>query len=326
MFNVLLSSAGKQCFLVEAFRDALNGRGEVLASDTNLNATALKAADSALLAPAFNDSNYVDWLLEICVLRGVRLLLSLNVDDLLVLEPHRIRFEDVGCMLVGGSLDSIETTYDKFETFQFCQRLGLPVLNTWLIEELATNNNIKFPLIAKPRFGKGSRGIMLIRSQENMERMVKSGGELSLGKDYIFQQFVEGIEFGFDVVNNLDGNFAGLLARKKILMKNGETNVAVTEPEKRWMHFGRLLSKGLKHQGTVDVDVIVSGGVPFLIDVNFRFGGGYVFSHLAGANIPKAYISWGLKESSNSEWLESEPGVVGKRDAHGVVKKMEEHV
>ena len=326
MFNMLLSSAGRQAFLVNAFREALKDRGLVFASDVNQDAIALKVADRGLVAPAYTDSSYIEWVVEACARGGVRLLVSLNVDDLLVLEPERKRLEKVGCQLVGGSPGLIEATHDKFKMFRFCRSLGLPVASTWSLEELSGNKNVKFPVIAKPRFGKGSRGIFLIDSERELECILNGESDLSCGGDYIFQEFIKGDEFGLDVVNDLDGNFAGILARKKIKMKNGETNIAITKSPEEWMNLGLLLGRGLKHQGTVDVDVMVSNGAPFVIDINFRFGGGYVFSHLAGANIPRAYISWALQESISPEWLSAKAGVMGRRDAEGgvaIVKRSE---
>ena len=49
---------------------------------------------------------------------------------------------------------------------------------------------------------------------------------------------------------------------------------------------------------------------PFLIDMNARIGGGYPFSHVAGANLPAALIAWVKGEKHRKEWLEIQPNVL----------------
>lgn len=318
MFNILLSSAGRQSFLVKEFHEALNGRGSVFASDFNRAATSLKAADKGFVTPAFTDSEYINCIVELCKLHAVSLLISLNTDDLLILELNRSKFDKIGCQLVGGPIDSIKTTLDKYQIYNLCKKLGLPAVKTWLPEDLKKTHSIKYPLIAKPRFGKGSRGQKIIKTEVELQLFLKDTNKSSNSESYIFQEFLNGQEFGFDLINNFNGEFAGILARKKYAMKNGETDTAISEKEDKWLNFGQLISKTLKHQGIIDMDAIIIKDKPFLIDINFRFGGGYAFSHLAGANIPKVYVSWALNESVKSEWLKAKQGILCQRKIEGV--------
>ena len=44
---------------------------------------------------------------------------------------------------------------------------------------------------------------------------------------------------------------------------------------------------------------------PYVIDMNARFGGGYPFSHLAGMDLPRAYVAWA--EGKEAEPVETRP-------------------
>lgn len=64
--------------------------------------------------------------------------------------------------------------------------------------------------------------------------------------------------------------------------------------------------------GLVDVDIIAgSSGELFVIDVNPRFGGGYPFNHIAGANVPRMYLRGLTQGDTNSSDLDYTLGVVG---------------
>jgi hypothetical protein len=51
----------------------------------------------------------------------------------------------------------------------------------------------------------------------------------------------------------------------------------------------------------------------YVIDINPRFGGGYPFSHIAGANLPAALIAWGTSREPDPAWFRVEPNVAASR-------------
>ena len=50
------------------------------------------------------------------------------------------------------------------------------------------------------------------------------------------------------------------------------------------------------------------------MELNPRFGGGYPFSHAAGANVPSALIAWRRGLAPKPEWLRVRPGVLSAKD------------
>lgn len=54
----------------------------------------------------------------------------------------------------------------------------------------------------------------------------------------------------------------------------------------------------------MDCDVLVTGGGRIsVLELNPRFGGGYPYSHVAGANIPAAIVSWPKAEIQDPNGL-----------------------
>ena len=98
MMNILLSSVGRRNYLVSYFQEALKGKGKVLAIDADPNAAALQAADEAFVAPRFNDPNYLKFVLDICRMREVTLLISLNDLELPLLAREKESLREHGVL------------------------------------------------------------------------------------------------------------------------------------------------------------------------------------------------------------------------------------
>lgn len=311
--NLLISSVGRQSFLVKEFQKALGASGKVIVTDYDEKATAFSSSDKSYVAPGYNDVNYVEWMLDLCKKEQISLLISLNVDELLILEENRNHFEDINCFILGGDLNIIKTTYDKYLLHKLCEKLRIDSPKTYLFKEILDKDNIEFPIIAKPCKGKGSRGNFVISNSEELRVALIKNEELFKTEPYIFQELIRGEEYGVDLINDFHSEFAAVFVRRKFLMKNGETFEAITSSNKDWLNISKKLSKELKHQGIIDMDFMVLNDKKYLIDINHRFGGGYIFSHAAGAELPRVLVNWSLDKVINPQWLKPKEDVHSRR-------------
>lgn len=327
--NVLFTSAGRRVYLLEFFRQALDGTGEILAVDADRNAPALQHADVAFVVPRVTEPQYVDVLLDICTRHGVGMVVPLNDVELPVLARRRGDFERRGIRLVVSDPHVIAVCLDKYAAASVCRRYGIAVPDTWLAQDLlrgGATSLLTYPVIVKPRWGSASIGVMLAETERELRSVVdyvrskvaKSvlaalGNLDPTGETVIVQEFIEGAEYGVDVINDLDGRHAATLGRRKLGMRAGETDRAVTVSDDRLIAFGERISRALHHIGNLDCDVVDRDGTLYCIDLNPRFGGGYPFSHLAGADLPRALLAWAEGTPVNPRWLAIKPGVVGAK-------------
>ncbi len=286
--KILITSIGRRGYLADYFRQACSGECEVLGTtdrhDIERELTVgLRVCDRGYLVPPVASDSYIDSVLEICRKEHVSLLCSaLDVDNE-VLAQHRGEFEALGVTPFVSRSEVNRICLDKYLTHEFLCANGFasPATYTSLEECLASEQH--FPMILKPRFGCASEGLMVVKNRRVLEVMFEPGV-------HVIQQFIAGQEFGVDLFNDSEGRLLAYAARRKLRMRAGETDQAITVKEPLLERLTQDVSRSLKHFGPLDMDVMVRDGVPYVIDFNPRFGGGYPLSHAAGIDFPQLMV------------------------------------
>ena len=111
-------------------------------------------------------------------------------------------------------------------------------------------------------------------------------------RSVVIQEFIQGVEYGVDIVNDLKSNHVSVVIKEKLGMRAGETDRAKVVKEEGLFSLGKCIGENLKHIGNLDCDILKQGEDYYILDLNPRFGGGYPFSHAAGINVPKAIVAW----------------------------------
>jgi len=327
--NVMFTCAGRRNYLLKFFKEILGNKGLIIAGDLDDHASALQEADKAFKLPEIYDDNYFSTLLEICKKNDVKLIIPLNDLELPLLAKIQGKFKESGIIPVISSSEVIDICFDKVKTRDFLEKIKIKVPKTYLSLEKAKqdlkDDIIKFPVVIKPRWGSGSLNMFYPKNMEQLElayKLISSEIKNSIlakanydskESPIIIQEKIEGIEYGIDIVNDLKGNYSTTFTKKKLSMRCGETDKAVTIKDERLEILGETIGKNLKHVGNLDCDIIEKDGRLYVIDMNPRFGGHYPFAHIAGANIPLALIKWANNEIPDSSWKNMKPNITSAK-------------
>lgn len=307
--NVLLTSVGRRAYMVKYFKDALGNAGQVHVCNSDDKTVAFHYADKAVVSPLIYSEKYIPFLLEYCKANRIGILLSLFDIDLLVLARNKDKFAAIGTKVIVSDEKVIEICNDKWKTYLFLQgnRFKVPkTYNTFAsINQALTNGEIKFPIIVKPRFGCGSIAMSVAEDElalqyyhrKNTQLIAKSylkyeSASVQENEQILYQELLEGQEYGADIINDLQGKNRSVIVKKKIAMRAGETDIAELVDEPIIVNELTRLGMLIKHIANMDCDVFMVNGTPYILELNARFGGGYPFSHAGGCNLPKAIVSW----------------------------------
>lgn len=320
--NVLITSAGRRGYLVEYFQRALDGAGTVIAGDIRADAPALAQADVAVVLPPFDSQHYLDAVLGVVQDHAIGLLLTVNDYDARTLAPHRTTLRRAGCLPLLPDEQTVDLVTDKLQLAAWCRAQGIGSPATFAAGGATSLGELglRAPAVVKPRFGSASLSTFVVQDDGEFTaaRILTERASVDVygrhqpgATDLVLaQEFVDGDEYGMDVVNDHRGHHMAVLLRRKLAMRSGETDRAVTVRDPVLEAFGRRVGEALGHVGCLDCDVVVRDHQPHLLDANPRLGGGYPFVHLAGADLPRAFLSWAANRPAPPECFAYAAGVV----------------
>ena len=331
--NILLTSVGRRTYMVNYFKEALNGIGLVHAANS-AETYSISVADKSVITPLIYDENYIEFLLNYCLKNNIKAVISLFDIDLPVLAKNKKRFAEHGISVIVSDLDFIQICNDKWLTYNYLRENGFSTPISFLTVQdtldAIVNNEINFPLIIKPRWGMGSIGIFQADNEEELKILYKktlnsiNGSYLKFESQQapensiIIQEKLLGNEYGLDIFNNLKGDLLTCVPKRKLAMRAGETDSAEIIGNSKLFEIGTKLSQLSKHIGNLDVDCFLIGKEFFILEMNCRFGGQYPFTHLAGANFPKVLINMILNEEIEKKNLQVKTGTIGIKDLYPV--------
>lgn len=284
--RLLFCTLGRRGYIVDYFKQNLPNNSLIVGtSDRNDSSTEFTAGfhycDKNYIVPSIkNEKEYVDTLIEICKKDKIDALLSFYDLDNYVLSKHIDAFKSIGVTPILSSFPVNEICFDKIKTFEFLRQHGFKTPWTMSAKQAAKELIPSYPVIVKPRFGFGSNAINIARNKEEVEFFINYYADDEL----IVQQFLQAEEYSFDVFNDFDHKPVTAVIKKKIKMRSGETDQGFAFKNKKLIETAYQLGHALGHVGPLDVDFFLLDNVPYILELNPRFGGGYPITHLAGVD------------------------------------------
>jgi predicted ATP-grasp superfamily ATP-dependent carboligase len=206
--------------------------------------------------------------------------------------------------LIGNSLDSIINVRNKIRFYKELRRLNVDHPQTELVSSLeeaySVAKDIGYPILCKPEIGFGGVGIKKATNKKELKDAYENTSSIS--SNILVQQYIDGTPASASIIST-KSNITILTMNEQIL---GSPQIYQMEPfgycgnmvplnentqiedtgvfEKIIYHFKLLGSNG--------VDFVISGGKPFVIEVNPRLQGTLeCVERVTGVNLIKSHVN-----------------------------------
>lgn len=282
--NILILSAGTRNKIVQYFKKEMEADdGKVIAADCSNIAPAVYEADKFYLVPRITEAGYMECVLDICRKEKINGVISLIDPELSLIAKHKADFEAVGAVIIESEYDVCERTLNKYEMYKWLKEHGYSCAKSYIDKEKffedEKQGKISYPVFVKPICGSASISVSRVCDRETIELLFAHNDNLMI------QEFLDGQEIGADCyIDMISGETVSVFTKKKLVMRAGETDKAVSFKDERLFELIKSFNKEFGFRGQIDIDIFDINGEYYISEVNPRFGGGYPHAYECGVN------------------------------------------
>lgn len=243
--------------------------------------------DSAYISPYADDELFLPWLINICQNEKVDIIFS-GVEEIIVkLEENRDILQVLSVVFISSSLEVLKIGNDKFLTCEWLRKNGLNYPLYALSSDVKALDNlvrkVGFPLVAKPIAGKGSSGVMVIKSVGELHNIPHS--------NYIVQECLgdDDSEYTVGCYINKERLLENMIVMRRTL-KYGTTFKAEIVHDRSIESECRKICSRFGAVGPLNIQLRIHKGKPVCFELNVRFSGTTPLRARWGFNDVKAVL------------------------------------
>jgi carbamoyl-phosphate synthase large subunit len=281
-FKILVSSAGSMpaVGVIKALKGQQEYPCDVVAVDMDPMSIGFHLSDSYHVVPPASSADYIPALLSICRNEKVDVLFPIMDEELLAVAIAKSEIEEAGTKVVTNSPQTVRVCRDKWLTYQNCVSHGIGVPRTALSVDSTRFEGFGFPLIIKPRTGRGTIGVQRIDDAVHLKCL------LNPDEGTIVQEFITGQEYTIDVLCNLSGELLSAVPKARLQVKAGMQVKGRTVRDSRLTEFARRVHAAFDLTPRANVQCILNDSGCYLVEVNPKFSTSLPLTVAAGVNLP----------------------------------------
>jgi HAD superfamily hydrolase (TIGR01549 family) len=229
------------------------------------------------------ETDFLEEIDKIIARHNIEVIFPSTDYELDLLSKNKQLFENSGAKIAISDANLIDILINKIKTYHFLKSHGFPLLDS----ADPQSQEIVYPIIGKPAYGFGSKGIIILRNREDL-RQAKQSIKIS---DYIWMPFIEEFdEFSCDFAISFGGEISSIVIRKRIRTSGGFAVITQFTRSENIQRQVALFANLLMENGgcgIFNVQVIrYNYGCLHFSDINPRVGTSSVFTLGTGVNLP----------------------------------------
>ncbi|HTO31750.1 MAG TPA: ATP-grasp domain-containing protein [Pararhizobium sp.] len=273
----------------------------VIGVDRDANGIGRYWCDTFFAKPAFDEDSeaYLDFWTDLLRDEAVDLVLPGLELDVLFFSRNRAAFAELDARIVLNGSAVIELAQDKWDFGLELERLGLPAIPALLGAGFADCvRDLGLPLLLKPRQGNGSRGIAVLKDEDDFNYWSRKSSDEFLIQKFIGndeQEFTVGA-FGFG-----DGTALPPIVFRRKLSVAGNTQYAEVVDHPVLADTVEKLAAIFRPVGPTNYQFRMDGETPYLLEINPRFSSSTSLRAAFGYNeavMSVEYYLWGQRPAA----------------------------
>jgi carbamoyl-phosphate synthase large subunit len=293
MTNILLTSAGglTGIFLSKHLKNT--GDYKITAIDKSEINPLSKWVDSFHIVPSVGDSTYFEKIDKLIKQERIEIIIPITSFDVdyFSLPEIKSKLKSVKYLLLDHEIH--KKLSNKMTCYQFLNSLNIKTPSIY-----GENEVVNFPAIMKPKEGTGSKNVVIVKNNFDLNYWSK------VNENYILVEFILGKEYTADCLFDGNGCCNGVNVRERIKMNGG--GAVITRNDYK-INVENIINK-LEHTGLIKGPINfqfkqLPNGELVVFDFNTRFAsGGLPLTVKSGFDIPNMLISC-IKGENVSKWF-----------------------
>jgi len=274
---------------------------KIIGACISADSLGLYMCDSSYISPYANDKYFIDWVIDLCNKENVLMIFSGVEEVIYILKLNlEILQAQTSALFISSSLEKLNIGNDKYNTVEWLKNNGLNYPQYANSEEIdsvkALVARCGFPLIGKPNKGKGSSGIIILKSIDDLRKVPKS--------NYIIQQYLGNEEQEYTVACYVDKNSVqqSLIIFRRNLMYGTTFSAVIVENELIKEECMKICS-AFRPEGPLNIQLRIHNGIPICFELNVRFSGTTPIRARFGYNDVKAMVAEYLLNENVENYL-----------------------
>jgi carbamoyl-phosphate synthase large subunit len=281
--KILLIGA-KSCSVSEGLLKCLRKSNfiNITLMEYTTDAAHLFRIENSIISPLTPDNGieFIENLILISKTNNINIIIPGSTWEAKVISKYREKLLSKNIIPLVNNFECIELSDDKWLSYNKFVELGITTPKTYLNFE----NEISFPIIIKPRQGRGSQNVFIAKNYNELDILIQYFNVLKI--DYIIQKFMhrDDQEYTVGVISNSSGkSVQSIVMRRKLI--GGATGYAEVCEHSYINKFCEEVADKIKSTGPINIQLRLNDdGTPFIFEINPRFSGSAPMRMLAGFN------------------------------------------
>jgi carbamoyl-phosphate synthase large subunit len=239
--------------------------------------------DAFAKLPHVADPEYLSALSSQLRAHAIDVLLPGIDAEIILLSRARDRLAKFGTRIALAPADLIEAAADKLATAEYIVAHGLNAPTTWDADRPC---DLGFPVVAKPRRGQGSKGVLILNDKNSLEAFLDQRRP-----GYCLQRYIEGPEITVGFLYDWDGMLRDAIAMERTL-DCGRTTRATISRSPEVLRFMDDFGAKIKGAGAVNAQLrLAPHAGPQIFEINARLSGSTAMRVAVGFNDPLRIVN-----------------------------------